>query len=163
MDCSLPDSSVHRILQARILEWVTISLSKGSSQPRDWTHISCIAGRFFTTEPLERPLQLPIDAPKALGKPVHVCVFVPQSCLTLCYPVDYSPPGSSVHGFLQAGILECAAISFSRGSSWPRGLTQVSYISGGFFTIWATKEAKHSRQTQKGDFILINFFLSLST
>ena len=43
-----PGSSVHGILQARILEWVTIPFSKGSSQPRDQTLISCIAGRFFT-------------------------------------------------------------------------------------------------------------------
>ena len=42
VDCSLPDSSVHGILQARILEWVAISSSKGSSQPRDRTHVSCI-------------------------------------------------------------------------------------------------------------------------
>ena len=41
IDCSLPDSSVHGILQPRILEWVAISSSKGSSQPRDWTCISC--------------------------------------------------------------------------------------------------------------------------
>ena len=48
MDCSLPGSSVHGILQARILEWVAIPFSKEPSQPRDWTWVSCIAGRFFT-------------------------------------------------------------------------------------------------------------------
>ena len=48
MDCSLPGSSVHGILQARILEWVTMPSSKGSSQPRDRTQVSHIAGRFFT-------------------------------------------------------------------------------------------------------------------
>ena len=48
MDCSLPDSSVDRLLQARILEWVAISSSRGSSLPRDQTQVSCIAGRFFT-------------------------------------------------------------------------------------------------------------------
>ena len=48
MDCSLPGSSVHGILQARILEWVAIPFSRGSSWPRDWTWVSCIAGRFFT-------------------------------------------------------------------------------------------------------------------
>ena len=51
MDCNPPGSSVHDISQARILEWVAISFSRGSSQPRDLTCISCIAGRFFTTEP----------------------------------------------------------------------------------------------------------------
>ena len=48
MDCSPPGSSVHGILQARTLEWVAISFSRGSSWPRDWTQVSCIAGRFFT-------------------------------------------------------------------------------------------------------------------
>ena len=47
MDCSPPGSPVHGVLQARILEWVAISFSRGSSLPRDWTQVSCIAGRFF--------------------------------------------------------------------------------------------------------------------
>ena len=51
-DCSLPGSSVHGILQARILEWVAMSFSRGSSQHRDQTYISCLAGRLFTAEPL---------------------------------------------------------------------------------------------------------------
>ena len=53
-DCSPPGCSVHEILQARILEWVAMPSSRGSSWPNDWTHvscISCIADRFFTTEP----------------------------------------------------------------------------------------------------------------
>ena len=48
MDCSLPSSSVHEILQARILEWIDVPFSRGSSQSRDWTLVFCIAGRFFT-------------------------------------------------------------------------------------------------------------------
>ena len=48
VDCSLPDSSVYGISQARILEWVTISFSKESSLPRDRTYVSSLAGRFFT-------------------------------------------------------------------------------------------------------------------
>ena len=47
MDCSPPGSSVQGIFQARTLEWVAISFSRGSSQPRDWTWVSCTAGRFF--------------------------------------------------------------------------------------------------------------------
>ena len=47
MDCGPPGSSVHGISQARILEWVAISFSRGSSQPRDRTQVSCIAGRCF--------------------------------------------------------------------------------------------------------------------
>ena len=48
MDCSLPGCSVHGISQARILEWVAIPFSRGSSWPRDQTQVSCIAGGFFT-------------------------------------------------------------------------------------------------------------------
>ena len=48
MDCSLPHSSVHGIFQARVLEWVAISFSRGSSRPRDRTQISGIVGRCFT-------------------------------------------------------------------------------------------------------------------
>ena len=60
MDCSLPGSPVHRILQARTLEWVAISSSRGSSQPRDRTCVSrtpASAGSFFTTEPPGPPPQ----------------------------------------------------------------------------------------------------------
>jgi len=64
-----------------------------------------------------------------------------QSCPVLCDPVDCSPPGSSVHGILQASILEWIAMPSSRGPSWPRDQTQVSCIAGGFFTILATREA----------------------
>ena len=58
VDSSLPGSSVHGIFQARILVWVAISFSRRSSQPRDQTSVSCIsclAGRFSTTEPPEKP------------------------------------------------------------------------------------------------------------
>ena len=51
MDCSPPGSSVYGTSQATILEWVAISSSRGSSQPRGQTHVPCIAGGFFTTEP----------------------------------------------------------------------------------------------------------------
>ena len=63
---------------------------------------------------------------------------VAQSCPTLCDPVDCSPPGSSLHGILQARILEWVAISFSRGSSRPRDQTRVSRIVGRRFNLWAT-------------------------
>ena len=58
-----------------------------------------------------------------------------QSCLTLCNPMDGSPPGSSIHGILQARILEWVAISFSRRSSRPRDQTQVSRIAGRRFNL----------------------------
>ena len=55
--CDPMDSSVHGISQARILEWVALSFSRGSSQPRDRIHVSCITGRFFTSESLVDPLK----------------------------------------------------------------------------------------------------------
>ena len=58
MDCSLPGASVHGILCARILEWVAVCFSRRSSQLRDQSSISCIAGRFFTTEPPGKPLNI---------------------------------------------------------------------------------------------------------
>ena len=61
-------------------------------------------------------------------------VIVTQLCPTLCNSMDCSLPSSSVHGILQARILECVAILFSRGSSWPRDQTGVSCIAGRFFT-----------------------------
>ena len=58
----------------------------------------------------------------------YCCCSFPKLCLTVCDPMDCSLPGSSVHGILQARILEWAAISFSRGSSQSRGWTDVSCI-----------------------------------
>ena len=68
-------------------------------------------------------------------------VLVTQFCMTIYDRMDCSLPGSSVHGILQARILEWVAIPFSRGSSWPRNWTWVSHIAGRFFTVWATREA----------------------
>ena len=65
---------------------------------------------------------------------------VAQLCPTLCGRMDCSLPGSSIHGFLQARVLEWVAISFSRGSSLPRDRTWVSRIVGRRFTIRATRE-----------------------
>ena len=65
--------------------------------------------------------------------------LVAQSCLMLWDPMDCSPPRFSIHGIFQARIQEWVAISFSRGSSWPRNRTQVSCIAFRFFTTWATR------------------------
>ena len=64
-------------------------------------------------------------------------VKVVQLCLTLCDPMDYT-----VHGILQARILEWVAFPFSRGSFQPRDQTQVSCIAGRFFTSWVTRKAQ---------------------
>ena len=124
MNCSLPSSSVHGILQARIVEWVAISFSRGFSWRRDRTQVSCIAGRFFTTEPP--------------GNPFSCIEFIAQSCPTLCDRMDCSLTGSALHRILQARVLESVAISFTRGSSGPRDRTRVSGIPGRRFNLWAT-------------------------
>ena len=76
-----------------------------------------------------------------LSKIYVVFIFIPnlkvkvtQSCPTLCDPIDCSLPDSSVHGILQASILEWAAVPFYRASSQPRNRTSISCIAGGFLT-----------------------------
>ena len=83
MDCSLPGSSVHRIFQARVLEWGAIAFS------------------------------LIFRNSKMLSEPLKVRVLLAQLCPTLSDPMDCSLPGSSVHGIFQARVLEWGAIAFS--------------------------------------------------
>ena len=109
MDCSPPGSSVHGILQARVLEWVAISYSRGSSQPRDETHVACVSyiGRWiFYHCIIWKALTLQI-----------MKVKVTQLCPTPCNPMDYT-----VHGILQARILEWVAFPFSKGIFLTQGL-----------------------------------------
>ena len=84
MGCSPPGSSKHGIFQARILEWVVISDSRGSSQPRDWTHIPyvfCIADGSLPTEYIK----------------VQFSSVQSLSCVQLCDSLDCSTPGFPVH------------------------------------------------------------------
>ena len=122
-DCSLPDSSVHRIFQARVVEWVSISFSRGSYQPRDLAQVS---------RTVSRPFSIWTTSESENG--------VTQLCPTLFDPMDCSLTGFSIHGILQARILEWVTISFSRGSSRPRYRTLVSCIGGRRFNLWATRE-----------------------
>ena len=86
-----------------------------------------------------------------------------KSCPTLCDPMDCTLPGFSIHGILQARILEWVAISFSRGSSPPRDRTWVSRIAGRCFTVWAAREAIFSLLLTKFAFqIFLPFLLLLS-
>ena len=68
MDCSLPGSSLHGILQARVLEWVAIAFSRGSSRPRDWIRVSCIPGRRFNLWATREAL-----SPTSLGPKSFYC------------------------------------------------------------------------------------------
>ena len=137
------DYTVHGILQARILEWVAFPFSRGSSQPRDQTQVSCIAGWFFTSwataaaaasslqlcttlcDPIDGspPGSCPWDSPgKNTGVGCHFLLQcmkvkseseVAQLCPTHSDPTDCSLPGSSTHGIFQARVLEWGAIAFS--------------------------------------------------
>ena len=137
MDCSLPGCSVHGLLQARILQWVTIPFSRGSFQPRDRTQVSHLARRFFTIWVTREALY------------IHKSL----SCVWL-----FVTPWTVVHGILQARILVWVVFPFSRGSSQPRDQTQVSHLAGGFFTIWAKGKPKitgvGSRSLLQGIFLI---------
>ena len=122
MDCSLPGSSVLVLLQTRILDWVALAFSRGSSWPRGWACISksvALTSGFFTTSV------------------IWEAQMVAQLCPTLCNSADCSPPGSSVY-----------AISFSRGYFQPRDRTRV-YIAGRFFAIWATRVTARKEGCQR--------------
>ena len=93
MDYNLPGSSVHGILNTRILECVAIPFSRVSSQPKDWTCVSYIPGRFFTVW-TTREAEI---IPNVHANCAELC-FVTQLCLTLSDPMDCSLPGSSVYG-----------------------------------------------------------------
>ena len=69
-----------------------------------------------------------------------VLCLVTQSCPTLCDLINCCPPGSSVHGILQARIMEWVAMPSSRGSSQPRDRIHILHIAGRFSTVWATRE-----------------------
>ena len=87
MDCSLPGCSVHGILQARILEWVAMPSSRGSSRPRDWTHISCGSytggGFFLKTEPPEKPILDPRTQQKVLNNNKKISILLGRCILTV--------------------------------------------------------------------------------
>ena len=125
--------TVHRILQARILEWVACPSSRGSSQPRDRTQVSRIAGRFFISwATREAPIYIYMTLKWKCYSLSRVQLFVTP--WTVC-----SPPGSSVHRLLQTRILKWIAIPFSGWSSWPRDQIPVSHIAGRFPTFWVTR------------------------
>ena len=88
-DCSLPDSSAHGSCQARILEWVAVLSSTGSSGSRDRICVSYISWQAGSL---------------LLGPPAAAAAKSRQSCPTLCDPIDGSPPGSSVPEILQARV-----------------------------------------------------------
>ena len=100
----------------------------------------------FSYESVGKKVVSPSYASAILVPPPENILFIyiytrAQLCLTLCNSMDYSPSGSSVHGILQARMLESVAIPFSGGSFWPGYQTQVSQIAGTYFNVWAIREA----------------------
>ena len=130
--CDPMDYTVHRILQARILDLVASPFSRGACQPRDQTQVSCIAGGFFTSWAAREAQEYWSGWNEVKWSRSVVSGF--------CNSMDCSLLRSSVHGIFQARVLEWVAISFSRGSSWPRDWTQVSCTEGRHFTTWAPRE-----------------------
>ena len=123
VDCSLPVSSVQGIFQARTLEWIAISSSRGFTQPRDQIHMFRLlhwqAGSLHW-DTGEAP-SLPAAAAAAAAKSR-------QSCPTLCDPIDGSLPGSPVPGILQARTLEWVAISFPNAWKWKVKVKSLSRV-----------------------------------
>ena len=133
--CNSPSSSVHGISQARMLEWVAISFSRGSSKPKDERRPPALLGGYL---PLASQVAQGVKNPPTNALDLReVEVKAAQSCPTLCDPMAYT-----VHGILQARILEWVDIPFSSRSSQPRDQTQVSHIARGFFTSWTTRKAQ---------------------
>ena len=91
-------------------------------------------------------------------------VLVAQLCQTLCSTMDCSLSVSSVHGILLVGILEWVASPFSRGSFQPRIELVISWISGRYFMIWATRETHHSYcklKSSNPSYYIFSFFFFL--
>ena len=169
MDCGLLGSSVHGILQARILEWVAIPFSRGSSRHRDQIWVSCTTGSFFTNLPSKEAqsthesqshsvmssslwphrLYSPWNSPgqnTGLGSLFLLQGIFPTKGLNPGLPhcrrilCQLSHQGSP-------RILEWVSYPFSSGSSRPRNWTGVSCIAGRFFTNWAIREAQSFHST----------------
>ena len=149
MYCSLPDSNVHGIFQARVLEWVAIFFSRGFSWPSDRTQVSCTTGRCLTIWATRCKTSaviclIPFQSLVLLSR---ISLF--QSTLLLFThsvmsdtgdPMDCGLPASSVHGISQARILDQVAISFCRGSSQSRDRTCISCFGRWILYHWATRE-----------------------
>ena len=121
------------------LSFQKLSISKGFPETTQVDWIQHLTGFFLflfylTNFCLHSALQPLLFLPS-----IFILCMCAQSCLTLCDPIDYSPPGSTVHGISQARILERVTISYSTESSWPKDQTRVSCISRWILHHWATR------------------------
>ena len=114
LNCSPPGCSVHRNLQARILEWISIPFSTGIFLTQGSNPGLRIACGFFTILVIREAQTTTVFNLNYTAAAAKLL----QSCRTLCYPIDGSPPVSSIPGILQARTLEWVAISFSNEWKW---------------------------------------------
>ena len=128
--CNPMDYTVHGILQARILEWAALPFSRGSSQPRDWTQVSCIAGGFFTSWVTREAQKWKCESEVA------------QSCQTLCAPMGC---GVACQAPLSMGFSKqeyWSGLPFPSPGDLPGpGIKPGSHTVQADSTFWATREA----------------------
>ena len=116
-----------------------------------WSYCSIFQSLLrYRYELLDLDLSLILNSKKVYKSNMSVC-SVTQSYLTLCDLMDCSPPDSSVHRIIPAEILQCVAISSSRGSSWPRDRTHISFTRRHILYHWAAWEIP-----KQIDFLLIS-------
>ena len=140
MDCSPPGSSIHGIL-----EWGAIAFS-------DYIH--------YITLKIDEAMLLSDN--RIQNRNACACLLSHFSHIWLCDPMDYSPPGSSIRGILQARTLESVVMPSSRGSSWPRDWIQVSCTDRQILYFWATREIPQNRNITKkkvGITIIYNVYI----
>ena len=124
MDCSSPGFSVHGILQARILKWVAIPFSRGSSWPRDWTQVSPTAGRFFTIwatweahswqkRKSRKGKKIPLDEGR-MG-PGN------KAAALLILPIHHLPVPTLLHSWAEISYLTLSPANWSPRPTWHAG------------------------------------------
>ena len=153
MDHSPPGSSVHGILQARILNWVAIYFTRGSSWLSDWNRVSeshLVVSSSLWPHLLHSPWN---SLCQNTGVGSQNTGVSSRSFLQGIFPNQGLNPGLPHCRWIlyqshkgSPRILEWVVYPFSRGSSWPKNQTGVSYIAGRFFTSWAIPDLPYCRQ-----------------
>ena len=169
MDCSLTGSSVHEILQARILEWVAMPSSRGSSQARDQTRVSCIsyiAGRFFTLSHQGSPLSISgrqlqgtwewERASEATGHPLPPCSGSISTSLTL--RIVWRGKNASNVGFHRSPSVLLPGHGSQLTSGWRINLWG-SMLSDASYQLWGPEQIQPPRTSMSSSTLSTLFFL----
>ena len=155
VDCSPPGSSVHGILQAAMLEWVAMPSSRGCSQPRDQTHVSCTAGRFFTTEPLKRKKVKSLSCVWLFATPWTVAYQVPPSMgfyrQEYWSGLPFPSPGNLPHSGIEptSPALQADSLPLSHRGSPPLREPQNQRVQISRWQVSAEHRGKKREQTLK--------------